>query len=325
MAYDQSIYILFFILLFCHFLFASGHATVSSSCIDGLTPFAEADAKIFVEHRGLERMLAHLVSLRRMHIVSARNSSFVRLLGGRTKWVDERSLSFYTVFKDDGWVLQQVIKLRAPLEIPGICANVFVVDADIIFARPFHIRHTTQPPTFNYLVAASVPKGYLQDFGQRSNNFVREALGYNSTNSPGPLCNVHHMMLLQRDVLLALSQRVAAHTGTTLLDIFQRAMHNSLYWISEFDLYFTFTWSMFRYRMHIAHLPFLHCRSPHNCTEADAQAFRAESDIHFLSCHDNWSGSDVCVNSDRCNISAALLWSPDTVRPPQIACRDLTA
>jgi len=308
------------------FLFSGAQA--KSSCIDGLTPFAEADAKIFIEHRGLQRMLANLVLIRRMHIVSARNSSFTHLLNDRTQWVDERSLSFYRAFKGNGWVLQQAIKLRAPLEIPGICANVFVVDADILFARPFRIVHArmhlhTRPPLYNYLVAASVPEGYLRDFGQRSNNFVREALGYNSTNSPGPLCNVHHMMLLQRDVLQALSQHVVAHTGTDLMGLFQRAMHNSSYWLSEYDLYFTFAWSVFRHRMRIVRLPFLHCRSPRNCSEADAEAFRVESDIHFLSCHDNWSGSDVCVNSNRCNTSASLPWSPESVRPPQAACHPI--
>jgi hypothetical protein len=91
----------------------------------------------------------------------------------------------------------------------------------------------------------------------------------------------------------------------------QSTIHNLflLHRVSEFDLYFTFLYHRHYERIRMRVVTYIHARGVKYCTKMDQDAFREETDIVYMGCHDHHGNNpDICASSvNGCSCSRSLV------------------
>ena len=131
-----------------------------------------------------------------------------------------------------------------------------VLDADLVFLRDFSPVVRDERGGIAKLVYIYPPYVPLQfaKLGGRMKNVTTHWLRMEWPQRPPPgaplaMCTVHHMTVVQRSVLLELAAHVRRlhGDGVTMLDVFASSPRTTNDWyISEYDLYFTFMWHRHR-------------------------------------------------------------------------------
>mmetsp|Transcript_81751 Transcript_81751/g.226441 ORF Transcript_81751/g.226441 Transcript_81751/m.226441 type:complete len:317 (+) Transcript_81751:60-1010(+) len=154
-----------------------------------------------------------------------------------------------------GWLLQQLLKLHAPLLIPDLAPHVLVCDADVVWLQAGGLRFfepggvagpVALPCTFG--AEACPPIRSAVDL-HRYDAFVPAVLPGLVKPRPGAETAVCHHAPLQRDVVEALFQRVeAAHDGRPFWEVFRDATQACEGRASEYELYHAFAHRLFPQR-----------------------------------------------------------------------------
>jgi len=134
-----------------------------------------------------------------------------------------------------GWIYQQLLKLYAPLVIPGISPNVLVVDADTIFMKSVTFQDEDGAPYFNTGTEYNLPYFMWMDK-------VIPGLKKVFSDKSG-IC---HHMLLQRSVLEDLFRCIEEIHHEEPWKVFLRCMQHPQHCqsgMSEYELYFNYIFS----------------------------------------------------------------------------------
>lgn len=148
-----------------------------------------------------------------------------------------------------GWLLQQVLKLYAPLVIPGLCANVLVCDADLVWLPEGGVRFLERNSVVGSPAVARLctfdsescpPIRSAVDL-HRYDAFVPAVLPGLSKPRPGVETAVCHHAPFQRHVLSELfSQVETAHPGQAFWTVFRDSARACGGRASEYELYHAF-------------------------------------------------------------------------------------
>ncbi len=189
--------------------------------------------------------------IRNIYVVSDKQ------LTDKAQWFDEKKYPFTKfnlaceIFKNEaiaqeylqvpdnriGWVLQQLLKLYAPLVIPGISSNVLVLDSDTIFLRRVSFINMKGEPYLN--PGTEYFKDYFDHAAQLIPGFKKLYRQHSG---------ISHHMLIQKDVIEHLFQSIERSHSIEPWKAFCRAIkvfHNrkkiiSGQAMSEYEIYFNF-------------------------------------------------------------------------------------
>lgn len=177
--------------------------------IDVVIPCTEKD--LYTLETCIKGIRKNGKNIRRVIVVSSRR------LTNQAEWVPESSFPFckkdiaYWMFKKDatkaekyiqtkknrlGWVLQQLLKLYAPIVIPNISSNVLILDGDTVFLNPINFTTPKKGAYFTRSKEHHAP--YFQHAKRLVPNF-RKVLKHSG---------VAHHMLFQKAVILDLFKTV---------------------------------------------------------------------------------------------------------------------
>eukprot|EP00929_Paragymnodinium_shiwhaense_P032332 TRINITY_DN17939_c0_g1_i4.p1 TRINITY_DN17939_c0_g1~~TRINITY_DN17939_c0_g1_i4.p1 ORF type:complete len:305 (-),score=78.00 TRINITY_DN17939_c0_g1_i4:32-946(-) len=186
-----------------------------------------------------------------------------------------------------GWLLQQLLKLYAPLRIPGLSAQVLVCDADVLWLQTGTRFLESTAEGSDGVVAklcifdseACPPIRSAVDL-HRYDDFVQKLL-------PGKETAVCHHMLLQREILEALMRDVeAAHgPGKSFWQLFLEGASAEKGRASEYELYGAYARRFVAARTRVEQLTF--------AVVADAEAVAAahrDRGVVFLVEHSHLRG-----------------------------------
>ena len=218
----------------------------SSEPIDVVIPCIQKD------QRTLDLAIAGIKengkNIRKIYIISPQQ------LSDKAMWIDEKIFPFtktdiaLVMFKGDkkqadnyihnkktriGWIYQQLIKLYAPLIIPGISQNVLMLDADTIFMNPVEFQAPDGAALFN--PGTEYHKPYFEQAERVVPGFKKIFRGYSG---------IAHHMLFQRPILVDLLQAIRKACGNLepwvalVQNISERDFFES--GLSEYELYFNF-------------------------------------------------------------------------------------
>lgn len=129
-----------------------------------------------------------------------------------------------------GWILQQLLKLYAPLVIPGISSNVLIVDADTIFLRPIQFLDESGAALFNTGSEHHLP--YFEH-AQKVLPGLRRVFNCYS--------GISHHMLFQRCIiedLLTMIENIHGYAAWKVLCHYVQIKESSC--MSEYEIYFNF-------------------------------------------------------------------------------------
>lgn len=266
------------------------------TCFDVVVPFHPSDSRAFLELGGLHSIVRHVLGYRKIFIVSESSDLLQEVLNSRIIWFDEANFSFKKNDVGGNWPFQQVIKLLGPSEMPNLCETFVIVDADNVFVKDIHFvsSNIRGQQKLLYVYARVMPRHIPTSF-----DGLEQLLGM---HIEGPNCVVHHQMVMQKSVLLKLKEAVREiGKGRNFTDLLKDAFPK-LY-VSEYTLYFFFMYKHYRERMQIEYLPYVHCHNIHNCGPEVQEAFRTDSDVVYITCHDHYTlEKDDCLNSlDGCS------------------------
>lgn len=277
-------------------------------CLDAVIPYHEADQSMFVRNGGLFAAKRHLTDVRHFHVVSVSNQTFVHLLDERTRWYDEALVPFYGLRAEEqvsGWKYQQALKLWAVQHIPGLCNNVLVLDADVLWIKDFEVVVPTSADTdgsctvatFNYNIATPASGAWESDIYSTSYHaFVEYFTGLPKMNQ-NVLTAINHWQVMQRDVLVALGKSLAARTHLSIETAMLEYGGTDDYDMTEYEAYFSFVSYFFPDRVQAISLPYV-IRQPRFCDYSDASTLSSfeGSPIAYLTCHDKYDRDDFYVN-----------------------------
>ena len=131
-----------------------------------------------------------------------------------------------------GWYFQQLLKFYAPFVIPDISENVFVLDADTLFLKPYQPLTDEGDTLF-----------YVTSFGQTFPSYLNHAQnlvhGLDTSYSVNPASNY---MLFQKDKLQHLFDIVEEHHKKPFWKAFCNLVRRGSFNVgaSEFTIYFFF-------------------------------------------------------------------------------------
>lgn len=134
-----------------------------------------------------------------------------------------------------GWVYQQLLKLYAPLVIPGISENVLIVDADTLFLKPVRFLGPQGEGLYNPAVEYHAP--YFDHAAKLLPGLKRVHTAYSG---------VAHHMLFQKAVIQDLFSLIEHYHRCEAWQaicrcIDQREFHGAS--MSEYEIYFNFALS----------------------------------------------------------------------------------
>jgi len=241
--------------------------------IDIVIPCCGKDVEI-LEHciAGAKQNIANV---RRIIVVSAEKYTEY------AEWYDERDYPFSKrdialvlgVQEDHnrlGWYYQQLLKIYAPITIPGISSNVLIIDADTVFLRPTKFLNKKNGGLYAYDTRIHTP--YFTHM---------EKLVPELTRVFPKLSGICHHMLLQRDVIIHLLNSIESEHKTEAWKAFYQLvdpMYHGLSGMAEYEIYFNFVFSNTN-QVELRRLKFA------NITRiSDAQDFRRRK-YDFVSCH----------------------------------------
>ncbi|MCH9613418.1 MAG: hypothetical protein SP1CHLAM54_04180 [Chlamydiia bacterium] len=150
------------------------------------------------------------------------------------EWFDEKDFPFsYADCKGKknppGWIFQQLLKLYAPITIPGLKKNVLILDSDVIFYKSTKFVTSDGAPIFTK--ATEHTKEYFRYIDQLIPGLKRQI---------PEVSGVAHHMLFQKDTIEALFAEVKQNHGKepwkAMIDLFDDKSS-----LSEYELYFNYT------------------------------------------------------------------------------------
>lgn len=161
-----------------------------------------------------------------------------------------------------GWLLQQALKLYAPLLVPGLAASVLVCDADVVWLQTglelFEVDSAVGVKAHHCTFSSETcpPIRSAVDL-HRYDAFVPAAIPGLAKPRPGAETAVCHHMPFQRDVLEALLGRAeAGGGGRPFWAAFKDAARECGGRASEYELYHSFACKSFPQRTVCRQLPF---------------------------------------------------------------------
>lgn len=175
-----------------------------------------------------------------------------------------------------GWYFQQLLKLYAPLVIPGISSNVLILDSDTIFLNPVEFLNKQKAGMY-------YPWDYTHLF---DSYFVHARKLVPDFSRPFPqYSGISHHMLFQKCVILDLFKTVSDYHGVPFWKAFCLcADSNNLCMpgAAEYEIYFNFLFS----RSSLPTIRFLKNRD--NCTNGalviELKKYKAQG-YHLASIH----------------------------------------
>ncbi len=220
------------------------HYTLSPEPIDVVIPAVDKDLETL--EYCIEGIRKNGENIRRIIVVSPTR------LTNKAEWFDEKNYPFHfsSIAQEMahgnqkeadailqrkykmGWVLQQLLKLYAPLVIPNISSNVLVLDSDAVFLNPvrfvdssgqgiFHPGSEFHPPYFSHM------ERLLPGLRRVYSNYS----------------GISHHMLLQRAVIQDLFQMIESSHGMDAWKAICRCVNREeayAPWLSEYEIYFNF-------------------------------------------------------------------------------------
>jgi len=170
-----------------------------------------------------------------------------------------------------GWYYQQLLKLYAPLIIPGISSNVLVLDADTVFLNTVYFTNSQNAGLYN--PGSEYCKNYFEHLDRLTNGLVKKLYPEYS--------GICHHMLFQKPVLEDLFNTI-------------ESIHNTEMWIafcsvvdplslrksgaSEYELYFNFVFSRSKL-VQIRPLKWDNIKNPKLVNKYKKKKY------HYISCH----------------------------------------
>ncbi len=177
--------------------------------------------------------------IRRIIVVSNKR------LTEKAEWFDERK---YPFSKEDvascvygtndstlprvGWLFQQLLKLYAPLAIPGISDKVLLLDADTIFLRP--VTFVEDDGVANYNVGSEFFPEYFTHMKKLLPDLYKVFPGYSG------IC---HHMLIQGHVIEALFREVEELHSQPFWKVCLEKVDSKTCMMSEYEIYFNYVFS----------------------------------------------------------------------------------
>jgi hypothetical protein len=296
-------------------------ASCPAPCLDIMIPFHESDTPMFVDSGALHSIKTHVKGVRHIHIVSKSNNTFSHLLDNHTFWFDEAlapfTLSDFQSSKPGrhpmGWYYQQTLKLWSAQFLPGACPNLLIIDADNLFLRDFApvtavpAPSPGQPCTIKYKYNLSTKESGAMHFDIDSPEYHRFVVYMTGLPKPMPEATaINHWQVMQRDVLHAMARSIKARLGFDSIAAAIIAFAAREDRISEYEAYFSFAWYFYQQRLDVVSMPYV-MRQQHMCNyyNETTQAFKEDSIVTYLTCHDNYDGDDHYANcrgrEDMCN------------------------
>jgi hypothetical protein len=238
------------VLFLCIFVssYADTQYPFTNEPLDVIIPCTEKDLTT------LEHCIAGILKngrpIRRVIIVSNRK------LTNKAEWFDEKKFPFckadvalqlcgedaarakaYLTAPQSrtGWYYQQLLKFYAPFVIPGISANVLILDSDTIFLRPVHFLNSEHAGLYN--TGTENHQSYFEHAKRLIPGFRKRFQG---------MSGVCHHMVFQRCVLEDLFRTVESTHHTEFWKAFCRCVSANdleLSGASEYEIYFNFLFS----------------------------------------------------------------------------------
>lgn len=223
-----------------------------SSLFAAMTIFPFSDHPIDVVIPSVEKDLVTLnfcirgirengANIRRVIVVSKQQ------LTDQAEWFDEAHYPFsfqdvaVALMKNNtqhrervGWYYQQLLKLYAPLVIPGISPNVLILDSDAIFLNPVSFLNPNNGGMYNPGREYHVP--YFQHGARLIPGFYKWFLGYSG---------ISHHMIFQKPVIEALFQDIEQYHAKPFWCMFchlvdPKSMQAGA---SEYEIYFNYVFA----------------------------------------------------------------------------------
>lgn len=212
--------------------------------------------------RAVDSVLAHCPEVRRVLVVS--REPWLERPG--VEWVDEASSMWPFRLEDlegcgcpPGWLLQQLLKLHAPLLIPDLSESVLVCDADVVWlgmadGAGVHFLNPGSPgsPIVAWHCTFSeetCPPIRSQVDLSRYDSFVTAVLPGLAKQRPSRETAVCHHALFRRELLQELAARVEASSSLPFWATFRDAALACSGRASEYELYHAFACSAFPERV----------------------------------------------------------------------------
>ena len=178
--------------------------------------------------------------------------------------------------KRAGWYLQQLLKLYAPLVIPGIGPRVLVVDADTVFINPVSFVDRDYPEHMLFNVGTEHHQPYFD-------HMARLELDPPLKRFHPQWSGICHHMLLRREIVRQLVSAVERkHNGMPFWEVFLKQVdpvHVKASGASEFEIYFNFCIANHPASTKIRHLKW------RNVDSLDAIDSLARQGYHYVSNH----------------------------------------
>jgi len=134
-----------------------------------------------------------------------------------------------------GWYYQQLLKLYAPLVIPGISTNVLILDADVIFLHPVTFLNEKNGGLYNPGQEYHLP--YFEHANRLIPGFYKCFPEYSG---------ISHHMIFQRAVIEALFEEVERYHDAPFWQVFCQLVdpqHLSYSGASEYEIYFNYAFA----------------------------------------------------------------------------------
>lgn len=216
--------------------------SLSNHPIDVVIPSVEKD--LLTLDLCIQGIRKNGMNIRRIIVVSKRQFTH------EAEWFNEANYPFsfqdvaLALAKDDpkliqdggrvGWYYQQLLKLYAPLVIPGISPNVLILDSDAIFLNPVSFLNENNGGMYNHGIEYHAP--YFQHAARLIPGFHKEFERYSG---------ISHHMIFQKPIIEALLEEVERHHGGPFWHIFCRLVSPTDIFAgaSEYEIYFNYVFA----------------------------------------------------------------------------------
>ncbi len=222
-----------------------------------------------------------IIGVRKIFIVSKERYS------ENAEWVDEASFPFSIelaksyVGTSCGWYFQQMLKMYAPLVIPGITENVLILDSDTVFFRKVSMFDSEGRPLYNI---SKDTKLCRRSFDQLVAAHIRKLLPSIATeNLPEEfqtLSGISHNMIFNQKILRELFKKIEDHdaSGDPFYKIFFKNSGIS-HGASEYQIYFCFLLVYHRNEVGFRRLRYK------NTADLNIKKYRRRLKYHYCSFH----------------------------------------
>lgn len=214
-----------------------------------MTKAPQFDIVIPVHKKDLA-VLEYCIDAARKKIVGARRiiTISVEKYTDNAEWFPESQFPFSMDFVREytqnscGWYFQQLLKLYAPLVIPGISENVLILDSDTVFFRTTKMFDNFGRPFYN---TSKDKKIYRKPFDIAVEEHIMKLWpAISREHLPAEfkgISGVCHSMIFNREIILELFKKVEEYDGSgdKFYKIFlKHANYNHC--ASEYQIYFNF-------------------------------------------------------------------------------------